>query len=167
MKAAKKRIGAVLVAACLILSIFPTTAFAVTGGANGADTTTGVFYTAQPTFTIDIPQDLNIPSSGHGVIDIVCTHNTLDALKMIYVKVDTAQTLEVDGNFYLTSTTSSEKIKCSLWLKGSAVSDSNNEILKIFGGDTGDSGQIEVSLATTSITPGNYAGTIYFTITVE
>ena len=162
------RVAAMLLSLCLIFSVCATSAFAATGGANGGDATTGVYYTAYPTYTIDIPQSLNLPSSGSGVINLTCSENFLDALKTIKVLVDTSQTLESDGNFYLTNTSSpSNKIKCSLWANGAAISDSNNMIMKFFGGETGASGQIEVSLSTASISPGDYAGTIYFTITVE
>lgn len=161
------RAAAMLLSLCLIFSVCATSAFATTIGASGGDTSIGVYYTANPTFTIDIPQDFNIPSSGSGFLELECTHNSLDVLKTIYVRVDAAQTLETDGNFYLTSTTTTEKIKCALWTNGAAISDSNNLILKFFGGETGATGQIEAIIQSSSITPGDYCGRIYFTITVE
>jgi len=168
MKTAKKRIGAVLVAACLMLSIFPTTAFAVTGSSDSRGSTS-VQYTAAPTYTIDIPSSITITGDGSTPIVISCSSNSLAPTSTISVKVDTNSTLQDDGNFYLIHEgDGTTRLKCGLIIQDKGdVSATNCEILSCRGGEVGDSGCLYAQIAGTPSESGTYAGTIYFSITVE
>lgn len=169
MKTHKRRLGAILAAVCLMLSIFPTTAFAVTGSSGTQYAQTSVEYTAKSSYVIDIPSSISFVGDETGQINVSCSHNTLASSKTINVSVDTNSTLESDGNFYLRSTKDgTTRLKCDLLVDGiGPVSTTNCVIMSCAGGETGGTGLLHAQVSAVPPIAGTYTGTIYFKITVE
>lgn len=168
MKTAKKRIGAVLVAACLMLSIFPTTAFALSGSSTSSGTTT-VQYTPAASYVIDIPASIAFSGDDTGKITISCSKNFVPISSSVVVRINTESTLASDGNFYLINDSDgSTKLRCSLIISDTGeVTATNNEVFRCAGRETGGESDIYVQVSGTPTEAGTYSGIIYFTAAVE
>lgn len=171
MKKKSKRIATILAVLCLVVAAFPISAFAVTGGSEGATATTTVTYTSSASYTIEIPSSISFPAgSSETSLTVSCSDNSMAYGTKVVVSLDPDSTFSSDGNFYLVNTSDSSKmIKCRLLSDSVAVTRAQPVICRYEDGGTTSTWDetLVVQLNGTSPGPGTYTGTLYFRITVE
>ena len=176
-----KTLAAALAICLLCCSAFSMTAFAAE---NNTSATTSVLYTVQGGYTVNIPASINLNSNE--TVQISAPELTLPAGKNLVVRLDSAQSFDEFGNFYLTSTSSSSKIpvsvcrayydggaSCFLWAND-CLSDPEVAIFDSYSMQQegvfvpSEYGQLSFALGdVTGVVAGDYAGQLHFTIGLE
>ena len=170
MKKNSKRIASIIAVLCLVMAAFPVSAFAVTGGEEGATASTTVTYTSSASYTIEIPSSITFPAGDTtAMITITCSANTLPYGTTVVVSLDANSTFNEDGNFYLVNTSDDSKvIKCDIYSDSGRLTRARTEVVKYNSGDASyPEHDLEVRIASSSPGPGTYTGTIYFSIGVN
>ena len=170
MKKTKNRITAIVAVLVLALAAFPVSAFAFTGDINNGGTAgTSVTYTANASYTIEIPNSVEIGREGSTTFEIKCTHNTMPFGKTVVVAVNAGATFSEDGLFYLQSNSNNDKLRCDIISGGQTVSAANKELCQFSDGSTklsaGDD-IVSLQISGSAPSPGTYAGFITFDISV-
>ena len=171
MRKMKSRIAAIAAVLVLAVAAFPVSAFAVTGDVNnGGSTGTSVTYTANASYTIEIPASVEIGREGSATLEITCTNNSMPVGKTVVVAVNASATFSEDGLFYLTSNShASDKIRCDIVSNSRIVSAANTELCQFADGSTriteGDE-FVSLQLNGAAPSPGTYAGYIAFDVSV-
>lgn len=167
MRKFKKRAAAIALSLALAVAALPTTAFAAS--TSGSSAQTQVTYTAEASYIVTIPDTLNLSDGGSTSTTISCTHNSIPMGKRVTVAIDTASTFSADGNFYLTNTSTGNKLRCVIQNHSGMVTAANSVIDYYEGGETTSNTTGELTVAVEGVAPdaGDYTGTIYFSITVE
>jgi len=177
----KKTLAALLVFCLLCCSAFTTTAFAAE---NNTSATTSVLYTIQGGYTVTIPASVNLNSSE--AIQISASELMLPAGKDLVVRLDSDQSFDDQGNFYLTSTNSSAQIpvdvcRASYDGEGSCflfASDClNDPVVAVFGPLSAQAGGVYIPTEygqlsfvlgdVAGLVAGDYSGQLHFTIGLE
>lgn len=170
MKKTKNRITAIVAVLVLALAAFPVSAFAFTGDVNNGGTAgTSVTYTANASYTIEIPASIEIGKEGSANFEITCTNNSMPVGKTVVVAVNAGATFSEDGLFYLQSNSNSDKIRCDIISNSQTVSAANKELCQFADGSkkvTAGDEFVSLQLSGFAPSPGTYAGYITFDISV-
>lgn len=162
----KKRVFSMLLAAVMVLSLMPATAFATSG--SSAET---VFsYTIGASYEINIPAKINL--SNYESLTITASSMNTSWGQRVSVFIDGARTYENNGNFYLykdKGLETEEKITCDLRFSSSPVNGVDLEVGRFDDGSTENTAgsTLEVTPMAGSASPGTYTGTMYFRITMS
>lgn len=162
----KKRLFSLLLAAVMVLSLTPATAFA----ASGVSGETVVSYTVGSSYEINIPASINL--NNYEALTITASSMNTSWGQRVSVFIDGARTYENNGNFYLyknKGTASEEKITCDLRLGSSVVNGVDAEVGRFDDGSTTNSAgnTLDITPLTGSASPGTYTGVMYFRITMS